>query len=66
MSNNMVQPGRPHIEIWQRVPCWISKATRAQARALAPALTHARAHIHTHKYVIIIAFPQQQWFRERA
>jgi hypothetical protein len=29
---------------------------------------HARTrkHSHTDQYVILIAFPQQQWFRERA
>jgi hypothetical protein len=29
---------------------------------------HARTrkHAHTGQYVILIAFPQQQWFRERA
>ena len=25
-----------------------------------------RKHAHTDQYVILIAFPQQQWFRERA
>jgi hypothetical protein len=63
------------------VPRWISKATRAQARASARAptpthmsvraRTHPSAHPHTpthtrtQKYVIFIAFPQQ-WLRERA
>jgi hypothetical protein len=28
---------------------------------------HTHTHTHTHsKYVIIVAFPLQQWFRERA
>ena len=27
---------------------------------------HTRKHAHTHQYVILIAYPQQQWFRERA
>ena len=54
---------------WRRVSCWISKCTRAQARALAPPPTpkhrnHARAHTHTH--VILTGFPWQQWLRERA
>jgi hypothetical protein len=32
------------------------------------ARTHARTrkHAHANQYVILIAFPQQQWFRERA
>jgi hypothetical protein len=53
--------------------------SRARAPSLHPhthalthmlALTRARArthtHTHTHKCVILIAFPLQQWFRERA
>jgi hypothetical protein len=28
--------------------------------------TRARARTHTHKYVILIAFPLQQWLRKRA
>ena len=27
---------------------------------------HTRKHAHTDQYVILIAFPRQQWFRERA
>jgi hypothetical protein len=27
---------------------------------------HTRKHAHTDQYVILIAFPLQQWFRERA
>jgi hypothetical protein len=27
---------------------------------------HTRKHAHTDQYVILIAFPQQQWLRERA
>ena len=45
----------------------MSKVTRAQARARARASTpahartHPRAHTNTQKYIILIAFPQQQW-----
>jgi hypothetical protein len=28
--------------------------------------THTHTHTHTEKYVILIAFPRQQWFHERA
>ena len=33
-----------------------------------PRYPHARTHKHGHtdQYVILIAFPQQQWFHERA
>jgi hypothetical protein len=61
-----------------RVASWISEATRAHAHAHAPgtphisthastlALVRSRAHKHTQKYVILITFPLQQRFRERA
>ena len=49
------------MTIWRmRVACLINKATRTQAHA------YAHAHTHTQKYVIFIAFPRQQWFREGA
>jgi len=35
-----------------RIACWITKAT------------HTHTHTHT-EYVKLIAFPQQQWLRER-
>ena len=56
------------MTIWRRVACWISKATLAQAHARSSAPTHARMHTHapTQKHVRLIAFPRQQWFRERA
>ena len=59
--------------IWRtHVACWVYKATRARTH------THSCRHVHTHarastptcthkqKYVILIAFPRQHWFRERA
>ena len=42
------------MAIWRRVACWTSK------------VTIAKAHTHTQKYEILIAFTPQQWFRERA
>ena len=42
------------------VVSWISKATSAKAHAPAPSRTRK------HRHVIFIAFPRQQWFRERA
>ena len=76
MSKNMVVPERPQMAIWRRVARWISKATRAyaHARAHAPTHTHTGAHEHaltracavthirTHKQVILIGIPRQQWF----
>ena len=50
--------------------CVLGMATRAQANARTPALTHARtqpcARAHTQKNVILIAFLRLHWFRERA
>jgi hypothetical protein len=41
--------------VWHiRVACWISKAPHSRAPTLA------RAHTHTDRYVILIAFPRQQ------
>ena len=34
--------------------------------SVAPPLPHTHTHTHTHKYVILTAFPRQQWFRKRA
>ena len=45
---------------------WISKPTSAQEHACARASTHPHTHTHTDQYVILTAFPQQQWFRKRA
>jgi hypothetical protein len=78
MSKNMVDPEGPQMTIWWRVACWTSKVTRTQEhnRAYAHTHTHKHARKHTHlltharshtqKCVIVIAFPRQHWFRERA
>jgi hypothetical protein len=72
MWKNVVEPERPQTTMWRRVACWISKAKRSHAHARARASTHTQthtlslSHTQTHKYIIIIAFPLQQLFRERA
>ena len=38
----------------------------AHAHALGYPHARKRKHAHTGQYVILITFPQQQWFRERA
>ena len=40
----------------------------ARMRTRSGSHMHARTrrHVHTGQYVILIAFPQQQWFHERA
>jgi len=52
MWKNTVDPDRRQMTIWRmRIACWITKATNT----------------HTHsQYVILTAFPRQQWLRERA
>jgi hypothetical protein len=53
----MVEPGATYdVTTWDtRLVWWISKATRA----------HVPGHAHTYKFVIIIAFPRQQYSRMR-
>jgi hypothetical protein len=58
------------------VVCWISKAKRSKAHGHAHELTptlldshpppprRARTHTHTQKFVRLVSFPRQQWFRE--
>jgi len=42
-----------------RIECWITKATNTDQGA--------HTHTHTHsEYAMLIAFPWQQWLRERA
>ena len=73
----VVETGRAtnDVTIWRiRVACSISKAicTYGRAHAHDPRYPHAhthartRKHAHTDQYVILIAFPQQQFIRERA
>ena len=40
--------------------------TPSRPSAHMHARTHARASMHTYKYAILTAFPQEQWFRERS
>ena len=72
MSKNMVEPETPQAIRCIRVACWVSKTTRAQAyahaytRASTHTLTLVHLHTRTHQYVILVAVPLQQVFRERA
>ena len=53
MSKNLVEPERTQT-IWRmRIACWVRKATRAQAHAIARALTptHTRTHASTRPHV---------------
>ena len=60
MFKLFVEQESPQITILRmRFTCWITKVTHTHARA--------QAHTHTHTvYLILTAFPRQQWFRERA
>ena len=54
MSKNVLEPGRPQI-IWRGVICWVSKATRAQARARPSATTliHTQACTYRNTYNLL-------------
>ena len=60
MSKNVVEPERPHMTIWRRIACWVSKAKRARARSTTPTHKRARTHVRTHPRRNIIAFPRQR------
>jgi len=50
MLKNIVEPGRPQMTVW-----------RMRSARRIPKATHAHS-----EYVILIAFPLQQWLPERA
>ena len=64
ISKYMVQPLPADDKMATRW-CWISKATLAQEHANARAPPHTHTHTNS-EYVILIAFPRQRLFRERA
>ena len=54
---------------WQHGGALHAELVRLHARKHTPASVHPQPHTHTHThtdYVILIAFPRQQRFRERA
>jgi hypothetical protein len=73
VSRNKLEPEGPQITS-QYGACWIIKATYThppahinepgtRTHARASTRTHTHTHTHTHKYIILIAFPRQQWSR---
>jgi len=64
MWKSIVEWGGPQMTVWcMCIACWITKATHAYV------CVRARTHTHTHtlslsQYVILIAFPLQQWLQE--
>jgi hypothetical protein len=75
MSKNVVETEGPQMTSQYGAYALRAGLARLYARTCMHTPTrpgtniHARlsnhAHIHTHQYVILIVFPQQQWFRER-
>jgi hypothetical protein len=54
-------------KIWRMcIAHWISKVTRAHEHAFAHAPGYPHNHARTQECIILIAFPRQQWFHERA
>ena len=72
MSKITVESERPKMAIWRRVACWIIQATRTSTGTRTRLCIHIHRRARTHiprnilLYVILIAFPLQQWLRERA
>ena len=74
MSKDMVEPEGPQMTSQYGAYALRAGLARLYARMRMHTPTrpdthmHARMrkHAHTHQYVILIAFPRQQWFRERA
>ena len=72
----MLEPEATNDNIWRIcIACWMKKSLHERKhvhthmpRVCAREHTHTHTHTHTHmeKYVILIAFPWQQWCRERA
>ena len=75
MSKNLVETEGPQMtsqygayELRAGLQGSMDVCACTRPRARVPTCTHARTrkHAHADQYVILIASPQQQWFRERA
>jgi hypothetical protein len=70
MSKNLWEPEWPQITSQYSAYALCAGLVRlyTRPRARVPTCTHERTrkHAYTDKYVIVIAFSQHQWFRERA
>jgi hypothetical protein len=74
MSKNIVDTEGPQIPLQYGAHALRSGLARLYVRMYMHTLTRPgtrmhvrmRRHAHTDQYVILVAFPQQQWFRERA
>ena len=67
MSKDIVEPEGPQMTS-QYGGALLAGLVRLHAHqhTSAPVHPHPHPHTHTEKYVILISFPLQQWFRERA
>jgi hypothetical protein len=70
MSKNMVETEGRQITsqygAYALQAVWARLHARTRMHTPTHPGTHTRTHAQTNKYVILIAFPQQQWFREHA
>jgi hypothetical protein len=72
MSKDVVETEGPQMTSQYGAYALRAGLARLYARMRLHTLTrpvthmHARMHAHTVQYVILTAFPQQQWLRERA
>ena len=70
MSKNIVETMGPQMT--SQYGAYALRAGLAHMRMHTPTRpdthmhTRTRKHAHTDQYIILIAFPQQIWFRERA
>ena len=58
--------GAKYGHIMAHTSCMLDNKGYMHAREGTRPRSHAHAREHAHKYVILIAFPRQQWLRERA
>jgi hypothetical protein len=66
MSKNVMETEGPQMTSQYGAYALRAGLPCTRPRVRVPTSTQAPASMHTYKYVILIAFPQQQWFRERA
>ena len=59
-----MKPEGPQMKYTPHARCMLDKQsyTHTHAHAYAPGHSHTRARAHTENYVLLIAFPRQQWF----
>ena len=67
LSKNMMQPEKPQITLQYGAYEFHATQTKLHARTCrhTPKRQGPRTHAYTQKYVLIIAFPRQQWSRTR-